>query len=159
MIVNGKLISGKSGYAGEVGNLIVDRYREPFNNLNPGASESEASGRALTRKGQAIGGDKIETAKEVFDLYVDGDPKAIELVENMTTDRAVMFSHIAHIVDPNMFILGGGVMKTKELWLDKMVEKFKCYVHPGMRDVVFTEAELDEPGIIGAAMLPISNGL
>lgn len=159
MIVNGKLISGKSGYAGEVGNLIVDRYREPFNNLNPGASESEASGRALTRKGQAIFGDKIETAKEVFDLYVEGDPKAIELVENMTTDLAVMFSHIAHIVDPNVFVLGGGVMKTKELWLDKMVEKFKTYVHPGMRDVVFTEAELREPGIVGAAMLPISNGL
>ena len=41
---------------------------------------------------------------------------------------------------------------------DTMIEKFQQRVHGGMRDVVFAEAQLDEPGIVGAAMLPISNG-
>ncbi len=159
LIANGKLISGKSGYAGETGNLIVDKRRDPFNNLNPGAVESEASGRSLTRKAKAIFGDHIESAKDLFDLYQKGDPKAIELVEEMTEDVAIMFSQIAHIVDPHIFVLGGGVMKSKEFWFDKMIEKFKGYVHPGMRDVQFVQAALNEPGIVGAAMLPISNGL
>lgn len=159
LIVNGKLVSGKSGYAGEVGNLIVDPYREPFNNLNPGASESEASGRALTRKGQEIFGDKIQSARDVFELYVEGDAEARKLVDQMTTDLAIMYSHIAHIVDPHIFVIGGGVMKSKDIWLPIMQEKFKNYVHKGMRDVIFTEAECSEPGILGAAMLPISNGL
>ncbi|MEG0177492.1 ROK family protein [Anaerorhabdus sp.] len=159
MIVNGKVVSGKSGYAGETGNLIVDPYREPFNNLNPGAVESEASGRAMTRKGKAIFGDHIESAKDVFDLYQSGNEEAIKLVDQMTTDLAIMFSQVAHIVDPNIFVLGGGVMKAKEIWMPMMVEKFKSFVHPGMRDVIFTQAECREPGILGAAMLPISNGL
>lgn len=158
-IANGKLISGKSGYAGEVGNLIVDKNREPNNGLNPGAVESEAGGRSLIRKGQALFGNHIESAKDIFDLYEEQNPKAVELVEQMTEDLAIMFSQIAHITDPHVFVLGGGVMKAKALWLDKMIEKFKGYVHPGMRDVIFVEAELAEPGVLGAAMLPISNGV
>ncbi len=159
MVVNGRLISGKSGYAGETGNLIVDKARTPFNNLNPGAVESEAGGRALIRKGKELFGDHIESAKDVFDLYRNGDSKAIELVDGMIEDLAIMFSQVAHIVDPHIFVLGGGVMKAKDVWFDRMVDKFKTYVHPGMRDVIFKEAELNEPGIVGAAMLPISNGL
>lgn len=159
LIINGKLVSGKSGYAGEVGNIIVDPHRKPFNNLNPGASESEASGRAMIRKGQEIFGEQIESAKDIFDLFQQGDQKAIQFIDQMTTDLAVMFSGIALVVDPHIFVLGGGVMQSKELWMPMMLEKFKAFVHPGMRDVIFKEAECSEPGIRGAAMLPISNGL
>ncbi len=158
LVVNGQLISGKSGYAGEVGNLIVDRTKEPYNNLNGGAVENESSGRNLVRKGKMIFGDHIESAKDIFDLAVAKDEKAIALVDEMTTNIAIMFSHIAHITDPHVFVIGGGVMKSKAVWLDDMIEKFKGFVHPGMRDVIFTQAQLSEPGIIGAAMLPISMG-
>ncbi|MFV0380306.1 MAG: ROK family protein [Anaerorhabdus sp.] len=159
MVVNGKLVSGKSGYAGETGNLIVDKSREPYNNLNPGAAESEAGGRALIRNGKKQFGDYVESAKDIFDLYEKNDEKAIEIVEKLTEDLAIMFSQVAHIVDPHIFVIGGGLMKSKNLWLDKMIEKFKTYVHPGMRDVIFEEAKLKEPGIVGAAMLPLSHGL
>ncbi|MBP3400028.1 MAG: ROK family protein [Erysipelotrichaceae bacterium] len=160
LVVDGKVISGRRGYAGEIGNLIIDPYREPFNNLNAGASESEASGRALTRKGQAVfGEDKINHAGDVFALYDQKDPEAIKLVDQMTTDLAVLFSHISLITDPHMFVIGGGMTKSKEYWWDTMIEKFQKRVHGGMRDVIFTEAQLSEPGIVGAAMLPISHGL
>lgn len=159
LIVDGKVISGRRGYAGEIGNLIIDPYREPFNNLNAGASESEASGRALTRKGQAVfGEDKIRHAGDVFELYDKKDTEAVKLVDQMTTDLAVLFSHISLITDPHMFVIGGGMMKSKEYWWDTMIEKFQQRVHGGMRDVVFAEAQLDESGIVGAAMLPISHG-
>ncbi|RRC92099.1 ROK family protein [Erysipelotrichaceae bacterium OH741_COT-311] len=160
LIVNGKLISGKSGYAGETGNMIVDPYRKPFNNLNPGASESEASGRALTRKGKELfGEDAIQNAGDVFALAASGNSDAQKLIDQMTTDLAILFSHVAHIVDPHMFVIGGGVLKSKAQWFDTMIEKFKTFVHPGMRDVKFEVAKLEEPGIVGAAMLPVSNGL
>lgn len=160
LVVDGKVISGRRGYAGEIGNLIIDPYREPFNNLNAGASESEASGRALTRKGQAVfGEDKINHAGDVFALYDQKDPEAVKLVGQMTTDLAVLFSHISLITDPHMFVIGGGMTKSKEYWWDTMIEKFQQRVHGGMRDVIFTEAQLSEPGIVGAAMLPISHGL
>ena len=47
-------------------------------------------------------------------------------------------------------------MKSKEYFLPQVVEKYKALVHPGMRNTPFVQALLDEPGVIGAAMLPVS---
>lgn len=159
MIVDGKVVSGKHGHAGEVGNLIVDRYREKINHLNAGAAECEASGTAVTRKGQAVFGDSIEHAGHVFDLARNNDPKALEIVDNMAYDLATMFSFIGHIVDPEVIVIGGGVMtKSKDVFFEKMEKDYRGMIHPGMQPVKFAEAELEEPGIIGAAMLPMADG-
>jgi glucokinase len=70
----------------------------------------------------------------------------------------MMFSAIAHVCDPYAFIVGGGVMKSKDLYFDKMIEYYMQHVHTGMRTVEFKPALLSEPGLIGAAMLPVSFG-
>ena len=159
LIHNGQVISGKHGHAGEIGNLIIDRNREKLaNQLNKGAVENEASGTAITRKGKVLFGDSIEHAGHVFNLARQGNPQALELVDNMAYDLAVMFSLIGHVVDPDMFIIGGGVMtKARDVFFDKMVAYYKTLVHKKMVDVQFCEAVLEEPGIIGAAMLPLSH--
>lgn len=155
-IVNGKVVGGKHGHAGEVGNVVIDRNREKINHLNVGAVENEASGTALTQKGKAIFGDSIEHAGKLFDLARANDPQALELVDNMAKDLAYMFSAIAHVVDPHVFVLGGGVMAGKDVFFDKMVAYYKELVHPAMRTIDFVDAQLEEPGMVGAAMLPIS---
>lgn len=159
LIHNGQVISGKHGHAGEIGNLIIDRNREKLaNQLNKGAIENEASGTAITRKGKVLFGDSIEHAGHVFNLARQGNPQALELVDNMAYDLSVMFSLIGHVVDPDMFIIGGGVMtKARDVFFDKMVAYYKTLVHKKMVDVQFCEAVLEEPGIIGAAMLPLSH--
>lgn len=159
LIHNGQVISGKHGHAGEIGNLIIDRNREKLaNQLNKGAVENEASGTAITRKGKVLFGDSIEHAGHVFNLARQGNPQALELADNMAYDLAVMFSLIGHVVDPDMFIIGGGVMtKARDVFFDKMVAYYKTLVHKKMVDVQFCEAVLEEPGIIGAAMLPLSH--
>lgn len=159
LIHNGQVISGKHGHAGEIGNLIIDRNREKLaNQLNKGAVENEASGTAITRKGKVLFGDSIEHAGHVFNLARQGNPQALELVDNMAYDLSVMFSLIGHVVDPDMFIIGGGVMtKARDVFFDKMVAYYKTLVHKKMVDVQFCEAVLEEPGIIGAAMLPLSH--
>ena len=72
----------------------------------------------------------------------------------MAYDLAIMFSVIAHVVDPEVFVVGGGVMKGKDVFFEKMENYFRNMIHKGMQTVEFKEAELEEPGIIGAAMLP-----
>ncbi|MBR2545955.1 MAG: ROK family protein, partial [Erysipelotrichaceae bacterium] len=54
LIVDGKAVSGKHGFGGEIANIIIDRNRDKVNYLNVGAIENEASGTALTRKGRRI---------------------------------------------------------------------------------------------------------
>ena len=68
-------------------------------------------------------------------------------------DLAVMFSVVAHVADPDIFVLGGGVMKGKDVFFDKMEAYFRSMIHTGMQSIEFKEVELAEPGIVGAAML------
>jgi glucokinase len=158
LIVDGKVVSGKNGHAGEIGNIVIDHDREKINYLNKGAAENEASGTAIIRKGRQQIDSKIESAQEVFTLMASGDEKAIAIIDQMAKDFALMMADIAHVVDPYCFVLGGGVTKSREYYLDKVKEYFKSYVHEAMQSIEIRMAELEEPGIIGAAMLPISFG-
>ena len=77
-------------------------------------------------------------------------------MDAMAYDLAMMFSAIGHIIDPHVFVVGGGVMKGKDVFFDKMEKYYRSMIHAGMQSVVFKEAELEEPGIVGAAMLPMT---
>ena len=155
LVINQKVVSGQNGHAGEIGNICIDRNREKYNILNAGAVENEASGTAITRKGRAVFGDQIQDAGDVFKLAADGNARAEKIVDDMSYDLAVMFSAIGHIVDPHVFVVGGGVMKGKDVFFNKMEQYYRSMIHEGMQPVVFREAQLEEPGIIGAAMLPM----
>lgn len=153
LVINGKVVSGKSGYAGEVGNIIVDYNRPSINNLNPGAIESFASGTAIVRRGKEIFGDRVKTAKEVFDLFAEDDPQAKELVNDVCRDLAQMMATIAHVVDPGVFVIGGGCSYSGNLYFPLIEKYYKEMVHPGMRNIKIVRAVLEEPGVLGAAML------
>lgn len=156
LVINQRVHAGKHGYAGEIGNLMIDRGREKISHLNANAIECEASGMALTRKGKALFGEDIQHAGHVFDLARKNHPEALQLVDEMAYDLAYMFSLIAHVCDPDVFVLGGGVMQGKDLFLQPMETYFRTMIHEGMQPIRFVEAQLEEPGIIGAAMLPMS---
>lgn len=102
-------------------------------------------------------GDKINHAGDVFDLARSGDEQALKIVDDMAYDLAMMFCAIGHIIDPHVFVVGGGVMKGKDVFFEKMESYYRSMIHVGMQPVVFKEALLDEPGIIGAAMLPMTH--
>lgn len=158
LIVDGKLVSGGRGHAGEIGNIIVKNNGYKFGGLNPGAAEGEASGTAITRKGKEIlGEDVVKHAGNVFELAANGDLKAQSIVDDTIAMLSNMFANIAHTVDPYAFILGGGVMKSKEYFFERLVEQFNAKVHVGMRrHIKFLPAKLEDCGAIGAAMLPMS---
>jgi glucokinase len=158
LIVNGEVVSGRNGYAGEVGNIIIDRNRKRQPQLNVGAIENEASGPSITRRAKEVVSSEISNTKELFDLARKNDPKAVKLVDEIAYDMAMLFSAIAHVVDPTMFIIGGGVTKSKDVYFDLVKKYYKELVHTNMQDTEFAFASLKEPGLIGAAMLPKSKG-
>ncbi len=152
LVIDGKLIAGKNGYAGEIGNMIIDRNGTTHNALNKGALENIASGLALNRKLKA----KYNldwTAKDLFDNYQNNDSIAKTVVEEMVDDLAVAMANIAHVIDPDVFVIGGGVSKAKDYYFDSLENKLRSYVHEGMRSISIKPASIKEPGVIGAAML------
>lgn len=157
-IVDKKLVSGGRGHAGEIGNIIVKNNGYKFGGLNPGAVEGEASGTAITRKGKSIiGDDKISHAGDVFRIASEGDLKAQSVVDEVVGELATMFANIAHTVDPHCFVIGGGVMKSKEYFFEDLQKQFNNKIHVGMRGhIPMLETEIEDCGAIGAAMLPMS---
>lgn len=157
-IVDGKLVSGGRGHAGEIGNIIVKNNGYKFGALNPGAAEGETSGTAITRKGKALlGEDKVGHAGDVFKLASEGNLKAQSIVDESISQLATLLANIAHTVDPHCFIIGGGVMKSRDYFYDKLVEQFNAKIHVGMQGhIPLLTTELEDCGAIGAAMLPMS---
>lgn len=158
LIVDGRVVAGMNGHAGEIANIIVDRNGKEYNHLNPGAVENEASGTAIVRKGRERLNKDIQHAGEVFSMALGGDKEAMKIVDEMCYDFAMMMSTIAHVVDPYCFVIGGGVTKSREIYAPKLKEYFYSMIHQGMQGIEVKFAELDEPGILGAAMLPASFG-
>ncbi len=157
-IVNGQLVSGGRGHAGEVGNIIVKNNGCKIGALNQGAAEVETSGTAITRKGkEALGDENVHHAGDVFKLANEGNEKAQAIVNESIDELSTLLANIAHTVDPHCFVLGGGVMKSKKYFFDKLVEQFNSKIHVGMRGhIPLLETELEDCGAIGAAMLPMS---
>ena len=156
LVINGECISGKHGFTGEIANIIIDRNRSKVNYLAVGAIENEASGTAITRKANEKASKKYKHAGEVFEDAHNGDPVAKEIVDNVARDLAQLFATIACVCDPDIFILGGGMMQSSDLFLPSVIEKFKEISHTQLHDDEFVLASLEEPGVIGAAMLPRS---
>ena len=159
LVVDGKTVSGKHGFGGEIANIIIDRNREKRNYLNAGAVEVEASGTALVRKGKEVFGEHIEHGGQIFELARNGNADAKAVIDDIQKDLGQMFATIACVCDPDMFVIGGGMMKSADVLLPGLVEHYKSMSHEALWDTPFVLAELEEPGIIGAAMLPKSQGI
>ncbi len=158
LIINGKTVSGRRGYAGEIANIIIDRNRPKYNYLNAGAIENEAAGPAIARKGKEILG--TETTKDVFDACRNGDPKAVKIIDDMAYDFAQMMSMISCVVDPYIYVIGGGVAQNNsDLYFDRIKAYYRSMVHEKLRDIEVVNAVLEEPGVVGAAMLVRAAGL
>ena len=153
LIINGKIISGKLGFAGEVANIIIDRNKEKLNYLNAGAVENEASGTSIARKAKVVFNDKEIEAPAVFKLAQEGNKDAIKLIDDMSKDFAQLLASIAHVVDPHCFVIGGGVSKASDYYFPIVKKYYNSMVHEAMRDVPIVRASLKEPGVLGAAFL------
>ena len=156
LVINGHVIQGHKGYAGEVANVIVDPNAKQFDNykhLNRGGVETVASGTAIGLFGNEILGEKGNSSRKVFALAKEGDPQAQAIIDKMAKDFATCLSAISAIVAPDCFVIGGGCSHSSDQYFDKIRENFKTMAHPGMREVPILKATLQEPGVLGAAMI------
>ena len=155
LVINVKVVQGHKGYAGEVANVIVDPEAKQFDNykhLNRGGVETIASGMAIGLIGAEVIGEEGNSGRKVFDLARKGDERAVKIIDKASKDIATCMSAISAIVAPDCFVIGGGCSHSSDLYFDRIRGYFKELAHPGMREVPILKAELDEPGVLGAAM-------
>ncbi len=155
LIVDKKLINGKNMCSGEIGNLIIhsakDSYKHNF--MNVGGFEGLASGTALKRYANELG---YDNAAELISAYENKDEKAVEVIDFVCDVFARGITMIAHVVEVDTFVLGGGVtIKSGHVLLPLVKEKLDQYLMPMMRGTIDLKLAAlgDEAGIVGSAYL------
>lgn len=124
LIIDNKVINGFNSLAGEICNLIINEDKYSHSGLVQGGLEGQCSGTSIARIAKDIFNKDI-TTKEVFDLYKEGNEKAVEIIGNLVENLSKGISNVIAVVDPEVIVLGGSVILHNQDLLPKIIEKVK----------------------------------
>ncbi len=172
LILNGELYRGWIGSGAELGHMVIDMDGPPCqgNCPNHGCFESVASGTALAREARRIAEEQPATALGralrdgrdldgplVTELAHDGDPAAAAVLELIGTRLGVAIANLVNIFNPELVVVGGGVMGAGEMLLEPARAEMLSRALPPSRDVVKVVAAefAHEAGMVGAAALAL----
>jgi len=168
IIVDGKLYSGSSGAAGEIGHTTIDVNGPKCSCGNFGCWEMLGSGTAVAKEAvkrisrgerssliEMVGG-KIEniTAETVGTAAQAGDSLASEVISRAATYLGISMVNLVNIFNPEMIIVGGGMAKMGDLLLNpaRQVVRERAF-QLSARAVRIVPTRLgDDAGVLGAAI-------
>lgn len=136
IILNGKIVSGIHGAAGEIGHIkVTGDESDSCGCGKKGHLEQYASATGIVRKakellqdesrGSALRQEKEITAKAVFDAARNGDELSKEVVGFACERLGQALSYIANVIDPEVFVLGGGVSKAGSILLSEVKKYYQ----------------------------------
>ncbi|MDH4100822.1 MAG: ROK family protein [Nitrospirota bacterium] len=168
VMVDGRLVRGADGMAGEVGHMTVSLDGPHCNCGNNGCLETYSSARGIAdRMREAIeaGGKSLlykETGGNLYKINAEmvynaaregGDPLARNVMRKMGTYLGVGVANLVHLLNPEAVIIGGGVAAAWDIFADtvqKEVEK-RCFEKPAKRVKICRGILGDDAAIIGMA--------
>lgn len=163
IIVDGRIVSGAHGAAGEIGHALVeDAITDPCNCGNCGCLEQVASATGIVRLAREALTDNPETsidrenlsAKAVFDAYKTGDVVAAKIVDRFAKYLGTALSQHAAVVDPDVIVIGGGVSKAGEVLVDCVGKYYRAAAFSACKNTPIVLAQLgNDAGIYGAAKM------
>jgi len=166
IILDGKILCGATGAGGEIGHIhLEDAETEVCGCGGKGCLEQYASATGIVRlaKRRLAKDDKVSTlrdtevsAKTVFDAVKAGDELAIEVANQFGEYLGKGLAAVANVVNPEAFVIGGGVSKAGDILLEYVKAPFVKYAFPACKATEFKLAKLgNDAGIYGAAALVI----
>lgn len=164
IVHDGKIVVGSHGGAGELGHIHVsDSITKQCNCGNYGCLEQVASATGITNLAKSylqtstapsVLRDADISAKAVFDAVKAQDTLAMEIGEQFGKYLGVALAHTASVLDPDIFIIGGGVSKAGTILIDYVQKYYTKYAFIPSKNTPFALAQLgNDAGIYGAAKL------
>ena len=162
IILNGNMLAGVNGAGGEIGHMTINvDETDECNCGKKGCLEQYASATGIVRLANKAlkNSDKLSklrevevTAKEIFDAAKAGDELANELVEEFGMRLGLALANVSCVVDPEVFVIGGGVSRAGQIILDVTKKYYQKYAFHACRDAEFALAKLgNDAGIYGGA--------
>ncbi len=145
LIIDGKLHRGGHGTAGEIGHMIVDPNGPLDNCGQRGCLEAFVSGTALARE-------TGHPANELFTAAARGDRQARMVVERAARYMGIALISLTNVIDPEIFVIGGGVSRSWALIQPTMLETLRSspFIKPARRPRLRRARLGDRAGQVGA---------
>ena len=164
IIIDGRILTGSTGAGGEIGHIHVeDNETESCGCGNKGCLEQYTSATGVVRLAKrrlaeddktSVLRDEEVNSKTVWDAVKISDSVAIEIANTFGKYLGKGLAAVAGVVNPEIFVIGGGVSKAGEILIDYIKPSYQKYVFNGSREVKFALATLgNDAGIYGAAKL------
>jgi glucokinase len=148
ILIGGKLVHGTGGVAGAVGWF---RFAGPDQDVNNQVScwEMEAAGPALARHAGT------NSAEEAFEAADSGDERALAAIKTTAKYLALGVANLISTLNPEIVVLGGGLMQRGSRFLDPVRQKVLEWAQPVAAQQVRIELTQlgEDAGLLGAAWL------
>ena len=171
IILDGKILGGFTGSAGEVGHICCvaeeDLDEKNCNCGNRGCLEQVASAPGTVRLAKKVlretdrpsllRGKNDFTAKDVYDAAKAGDEAAAYVIGRVADYLAKALAGITAVVDPEIIVVGGGVSKAGTFLTDQIKERYSAYAFGQLKAIPIVPASLgNKAGVMGASRLILS---
>ena len=165
VVLDGKILMGESGVAGEIGHMTVDPYEtEACSCGKKGCLEQYASATGMVRMAKRFLAERSEdsvlrqveplSAKELWAAAKDGDALANEITDFVCGRLGSAIANAIYIADTERIVIGGGVSAAGQFLLDKVEAAYRRNVFAHSQNKTFALAKLgNTAGIQGAAAL------
>lgn len=160
-IVDGHVLEGRGGMAGEFGHITIDRQAEdPCNCGKTGCLEAISSGphivrQYLERLGQRAARKPQMRVVEVFERARSGDAAATAVIDRAARHLGWGLSHLVNVMNPELILLGGDIVDGSDLILPIINEELRQLCLPALvRDLRVQVSSLGpDIGLKGAALV------
>lgn len=146
----GRLIEGAHGIAGAAGWMLVGKpWSEEY--ISAGGWETEAAGPAVARRAGTTSADLVAAAAR------GGDMHALEIMHGTADYLAMGVANLIAILNPQMVIMGGGLMHAGDLMLDRIRSQALRWTQPVAAKLTRIEQTTlgEDAGLLGAARLAL----
>ncbi len=153
IVINGNIINGKQGIAGEWGHSFLDESGGKCYCGDIGCVERIISGPSLERYYQEVSGKQARLPEIVKAYREQNDTHAAQTMERLLHFFGKGLSNVINILDPDVVVLGGGVGNIEELYQEG-IERLKDHIFNTRFETIVAKPKLgDSAGVFGAAFL------
>jgi glucokinase len=149
LIVNGRVMRGAHGAAGEIAYNLRHLHDERGFQQGSAPLEEFVGGRAIGERAHLLFGE-VSTAQEIFQL-APSNLEAQAFVDATLTEIAFHVTNLAIVLDPERIVIGGGLMRSKEVVLPRLTTSIKRFTpfQPIVQEAYFSQ----NVGLMGAIAL------
>lgn len=155
-VIDGRVFRGATGRGAEFGHIVIDWNGPPCQGACPnrGCLETLCSGTALEREATARFGKRVK-GREVVELARRGDADALAVLEQHAIWLGCGIASYYNVFEPEHFVIGGGLSRAADLFLERASAEARARVLPGLTDRVDPVVARGgaEAGVIGAGLL------